>query len=93
MTKTDWKSIAYEMAQQLTMALTKLESTREWTGTLRNNATGEMYTWEESFIRSIERIPGASVDRRWVEAKRLPAKQRRQEYAKLHAEHRNATKG
>jgi hypothetical protein len=87
MSEVDWEDIAREMAQQLSMALTKLRTDSSWTGTLRNNRTGEMYTWEESFIRSIERIPNWTVDRRWIEAKYLPAKQRRVAYAALHAEH------
>jgi hypothetical protein len=87
MTEVDWEDIAKEMAQQLNMALTKLRHNPDWTGIVLNNETGERYTWEESFIRSIERIPDWTVDRRWIEAKRLPAKQRRAAYAALYAEH------
>ncbi|MBP3958365.1 hypothetical protein J8F10_24210 [Gemmata sp. G18] len=82
----DWKELAYEMADQLGMALLRLRHTSEWTGTLRNHETGLSYTWEESFARSIEKLPGLSVDRRYLEAKSLPAKDRRAEYRRLDAE-------
>lgn len=80
MARTNYKLIAEEMAHQLNMALTKLRHNADWMGTLYNRETNETYTWEESFIRSIERIPNWKVDRRWVEAKYLPAKQRRERY-------------
>ncbi len=84
--RTNYKAIAEEMAQQLNMALTKLRTTSDWMGTLRNRDTGECYTWEESFARSIEKIPNWKVDRRWIEAKQLPAKERRKRYWELSQE-------
>ena len=86
MSKIKYKEIAYEMAEKMTMALIKLQHTSDWVGTLRNHKTGESYTWEESFARSLERLPGFKIDRRWLEAKYLPAKQRRAEWAKLRKE-------
>ena len=82
-TRPNYKAIAEEMAQKLNMALTKLRHTSDWMGTLCNRETGENYTWEESFARSIEKIPNYQVDRRWIEAKYLPAKERRKRYAEL----------
>lgn len=84
--RTDWKSIAEDMADQLSMAISKLKNTSDWTGTLRNNTTGECYPWEESFARSIERMPGYKVDRRYMEAKWLPAKQRQKAFRDLYLE-------
>jgi hypothetical protein len=84
--RVNYKAIAEEMANQLNMALTRLRATSDWMGTLRNRDTGECYTWEESFARSIEKIPKYQVDRRWIEAKYLPAKERRKRYAELHNE-------
>jgi hypothetical protein len=86
----DWQSIALEMAQQLEMALTRLTNTRDWTGVLYNRETGLKQTWENSFANSIERVPGWKVDRRYIEAKYLPAKQRRDEWRKLDAERKKS---
>ena len=86
----DWQDIALEMAQQLEMALTRLKNTGDWTGVLYNRETGLRQTWEESFAKSIERVPGWTVDRRYIEAKYLPAKQRREAWRKLDVERAKA---
>ena len=84
----DYKDIAHEMAAQLGMAIIRLRENPDWLGVLVNRETGERYSWEESFARSIERLPELKVDRRYLEAKQLPAKQRRARYAELEAEKR-----
>lgn len=86
---TNWEAIAREMAEQLNMALVQLKPTNDWTGTLYNRKTGKTYSWEDSFIESIEKIPGYKVDLRYVDAKFLPKKQRDAAYKKLWDEAQN----
>lgn len=86
MKKKAYKNLCYEMAEQLNMAIGRLRATSSWTGNLVNNETGEVYSWEESFARSIEKLSGCKVDRRWIETKYLPKKQRDKAWAELRAE-------
>ena len=85
-TEVDWEELAYEMADAMGKMLLRLRHTSDWIGTLQNPETGERYSWEEMFARLIERIPGLEVDRRYFEAKELPAKQRRARYQELDKE-------
>lgn len=82
----DWEAIAKTMALQLNMAITKLRHMPDWLGILYDQESGKTYDWEESFIKTIELIPGWTVDRRWVQAKHLPARKRRKAYRELRDE-------
>ena len=84
--ESDYGAIAYEMAGLMASLLLTLRPTADWTGMLMNDDTGERYTWEEAVARMIEKLPGLSVDRRYLEAKELPAKERRKRYSELELE-------
>ena len=82
----NYEAIAYEMADLMASLLLMLRPTPDWKGTLMNGETGEKYAWEEAVTRLIEKLPGFSVDRRYLEAKELPAKERRKRYRELELE-------
>lgn len=85
MTEPDWKALTYALAEDVTIAISRLRATADWSGNMYVVATGEMASWEELFARTLEKIPGYKVDRRVIDAKYLPAKQRRKAYAELRA--------
>ena len=82
----NYEAIAYGLADLMASLLLMLRPTPDWMGTLMNGETGEKYAWEEAVTRLIEKLPGLSVDRRYLKAKGLPAKERRKRYRELELE-------
>lgn len=81
--KLNYEKLAQECLGWLDMAIMQLKETSDWTGHMRDKKTKEIYAWEEGMARTMEKFPNVKVDRRWLEAKYLPAKERRKIWAKL----------
>lgn len=84
--KINYEKLANECLGWLDMAIMQLKANADWTGNMRDKKSGEYYSWQEGMARTMDKFPSVSVDRRYIEAQYLSAKERRKELMRLNEE-------
>jgi hypothetical protein len=68
----DWKSLALETGNKLAWAVSRIKAP----GLVYNLEDGEAKRWEDDVIETLQKFPGAKIDREGIMAKYLSPKER-----------------
>ena len=80
--ETDWKKIAYALAQRVNFAVTNCECQG---GGMLNSETMQIIGWRDYMVEALEMIPDVKVDREILATLSLPRLKRKKAQADIKA--------